>query len=147
MFLLLISLILAAVPANTPGSRAERIPTVSLCDVLAERKLYNDKIIRIRAVFTRGGEDWVAIYCPGCSNDQNLLKPGYADSFDRLTDPRVRRRFRYHPDVTLAVTLVGRLPADSNYFKILRAERAHLISKTGSSPWRLPKALKRRNPC
>jgi len=138
MYLLLISLMLAPAPA--------RIPTVDFCDVLAERQLYDDKIIRVRAVFTRGGEDWVAIYCPSCSTDQNLLKPSFDDSFDRLTDPKVRRRFGYS-DVTLAVTLIGRLPANSNYFKILRAERADLVSRTQSSPWRLPNALKRRNPC
>src|SRR6266550_7222729 len=143
MFLLLITLMLASVPRSTLTSPANRIPTVSFCGVLADPQLYDDKIIRIRAVFTRGGEDWVAIYCPGCSTDKNLLKPDYDDSFDRLTPPSIRRRFGYS-DVTLAVTLIGKLDAKYLHFQIIRAERADLLSKTQSSPWRLPKVLKRR---
>ena len=145
MFLLLIISLLVPVSANARPAEVT-IPTVSLCDVLADTEAYNDKLIRLRAVFTRGGEDFVAIYCPGCSTDQNLLRPDYDESFDRLTNRKIRRRFSY-PDVTLAVTLVGKLDAKHLHFEVVRAERADLISKTSSSPWRLPAALKRRDPC
>ena len=137
---------LTPISSNAPPARATSIPTVSLCDVLANREFYSNKVIRLRAVFTRGGEDWVAIYCPGCSTDQNLLTPDYSDSFDRLTNRKLRRLFD-HTEVTLAVTLVGRLDAKHSHFEIIRAERADLISKTSSSPWRLPAALKRRDAC
>ena len=146
MFLLLVISMLVPVSSNAHPAKATAIPTVSLCDVLTNTEAYNDKLIRLRAVFTRGGEDWVAIYCPGCSTDKNLLRPDYNDSFDRLTNRKIRRLFAY-PDVTLAVTLVGKLDANHLNFEIVRAERAELISKTQSSPWRLPAVLKRRDPC
>ena len=146
MFLLLLISLLVPLSLNAHRAKATTIPTVSLCNVLTDTEAYNDKLIRLRAVFTRGGEDWVAIYCPSCSTDQNLLRPDYNDSFNRLTNRKIRRLFAY-PDVTLAVTLVGKLDAKHLHFEIVRAERAKLISTTQSSPWRLPAALKRRDPC
>ena len=145
MFLLLLSLILGPGSGNTRVS-AKIIPTVSFCDVLATPQLYHERTIRVRAVFTRGGEDWIAIYCPGCSTDQNLLKPEYDDDFDRSTPSKIRHLFG-RSDVTLEVTLIGTFDAKYHLFHIVRAERAIVLSKRASSPWRLPEKLKGRNPC
>ena len=146
MFLLLMTLMLASVPMSSQASAPKRIPNVSFCDVLTDSQVYRNKTIRVRAVFTRGGEDWIAIYCPGCSTDQNLLKPEYDDAFDRSTSVKIRRLFE-RPEVTLEVTLIGILDAKYRLFHIVRAERAIVLSKQASSPWRLPEKLKQRNPC
>ena len=89
----LILLLIAFMPSARAQTRhaepKSTVRTVSFCDMLRDPQLYDKQVIRLEAIFTRGGEDWVAIYCPACSTDQNLLKPGYSESFDRLTNSKV----------------------------------------------------------
>ncbi|HZM90007.1 MAG TPA: hypothetical protein VFF31_26035 [Blastocatellia bacterium] len=148
LILFLIALILSSARAQTPRSSiVEAIPNVSFCNMLKNPQIYGGKVVRFRAIFTRGGEDWVAIYCPECSTDKNLVRLEFDETFDQLTSSKIRRRFE-QPDITLEVTLVGNLdPSHPLLFHIIRAERADVISKQGTSPWRLPNKLKTRKTC
>lgn len=83
LILFLIALILSSARAQTPRSSTAGIPNVSFCNVLKNPQIYSGKVVRFRAVFTRGGEDWVAIYCPDCSTDVNLVMPEYDETLTR----------------------------------------------------------------
>jgi hypothetical protein len=147
-FALIISILLPLrLAAQVPASHSvPQVETVLFCDLLERPDAYLGKVVRVRAVFTRGGEDWVAIYCPECSTDKNLVRPEYDASFDRATPSKIRSKFD-RSDTTLQVTLVGTFDPKHLSFHIMRAEQAAVISKSGSSPWRLPDKLKGRNPC
>jgi hypothetical protein len=132
--------------AQSKLQKAQQIEIVRFCDLLDRPELYAGRTIRIRALFTRGGEDWEAIYCPQCSNDKNLVRPEFDDAFEQATPSSVRKKLARW-DTTLKVVLVGSFDPKHSSFHIIRMEAAEVISKSGSSPWRLPNQLKGRDPC
>lgn len=140
------------IASATEGSR---IQTLEFCELLKRPDLYHQKIVRIRAVFSRGGEDFSAIYCPKCSTDKTLMWPEYEDSFESGTPPKMLQIFRRHWDVTLAVVLVGRfdnaggghMSAYPYLFHIIRIERAKSISQRTLQLWRLTEQQKRKLRC
>jgi len=136
-------------------TRSSAIETVQFCELLKNPQMYHQKVVRIRAVFSRGGEEWSAIFCPNCSTDKTLIGPRFEDSFESDTPSRVARRFAKRWDVTLAVILVGRFDTSGGghlgmhpyLFHIIRAERADLISKHSLQPWGMSEKQKRNARC
>jgi hypothetical protein len=70
----------------------------------------------------------------------------YDASFDRATPSKIRSKFE-RLNTTLEAMLVGTFDPKHLSFQIVRAEQAAEVSKSGSSPWRLPDKLKGRHPC
>jgi len=140
---------------SASSTQSSAIETVEFCELLKNPQIYHQKVVRIRAVFSRGGEEWSAIFCPKCSTDKTLIWPEYEDSFESDTPSKVARRFAKRWDVTLAVILVGRFDTSGGghlgmypyLFHVIRAERADLISKHSLQPWSMSEKQKRNAHC
>jgi hypothetical protein len=133
---------------QVPGS----IPNVSWCNLLKKPKLYSEKIVRIRAIFLRSGEETSEMYCPGCFESHGIYA-SFADSFQASTKKSLLKPFERQFDVTLAVTLTGKfiaLPGGhlTSYrmrFIIFRAERVRSLPFRTGYPTDHPKRTKRLN--
>ena len=162
----LLLLILLATPFISLGQRREssakakvstvpEIPTVDFCVLLDNPTMYNQKVVRTRAVFSRGGEDFAALYCPTCHSTGRMVWPEFDDSFDTSTRSDVRKKFAKNFDVTLSATIVGKLINEPGgrvgayryQFLIMSAERAEKISTVMGLPDRLPEKARRRIRC
>ena len=149
--------------AQQPDSSAEvnasvetNVPTVAFCDLLDNPERYNQKIVRTRAVFSRGGEDYAELYCPRCYSVERMVWPTFDDdSFDSSTKSSIRKKFDGSFDVTLSATVVGKFIASPgghlglyrHQFLITRAEQAERVSKGFGLPERLSRKVKRRVRC
>jgi len=114
-------------------------PTVAedttLCDLIAHPKDYYQKVVRIRAVFRRAGEDFEGVECADC---REWVRPDFEEAFDSCTKPGVLKRFRGKRfDVTIVTTLVGKLDYSINaggkpygfWFRIMCAEKAEIVGR------------------
>ena len=124
----------------------QETPTVALCELISNAKLYDQKEVRVKAVY-RVGYEWQELYCIGCYSDENRIWLDFDDDFDSCTKKTVRRKLK-SVEGTYAVTLIGKLiGSDGRYghmgsyrFKFLArcAERVDLLLKDGRAPTLVP---------
>jgi hypothetical protein len=139
-------LILIVLVGSNPAESSKTVlrPEVSVapfCSLLNEPKRFDGKIVRIRAIFVRGGEEGSELYCPKCLEPFGV----YADfdkTFRSQTSPKLLRIFDQRNDLTLSVTVVGKfiaqpsghLGAYQSQFLIMRAERVIQLPYAGRAP-------------
>jgi hypothetical protein len=68
MFLTLMAFVLLGIPSGmraTAVYSADDIPTVDYCELINHPEKYDQKTVRVRAIY-RYGYEWSEIYCPDC---------------------------------------------------------------------------------
>lgn len=130
---------------------ASDIPTVDYCDLIRHAKDYDQKQIRIKAVY-RVGYEWSEIYCPDCFNQKERTWVEFDSDFESCTKSKVVKLFN-DDERTLSVTIVGIFhssPKKYGYghlgsyrfeFVVKCVESAKLLLKDGRSPNLVPSQL------
>lgn len=121
---------------------ASNIPTVEYCDLIRHAEDYDQKQIRIKAVY-RVGYEWSEIYCPDCFNQKERTWVEFDDDFESCTNSAIAKQVK-DGERTLSVTIVGVFHSSSrNYghmgsyrfeFVVKCIESAKLLLKDGRSP-------------
>jgi hypothetical protein len=125
---------------STPILRP-RIFAAPFCSLLNDPQRFDGRIVRIQAIYVRGGEEGSELYCPTCLEPLGV----YADfdkSFRSQTSPKLLKIFDQRTEITLSVTLVGKfiaqpgghLGAYKSQFLIMRAERVIQLPYGGRAP-------------
>lgn len=137
-------------PANTEEvAVASDIPTVDYCDLIRHAKDYDQKQIRIKAVY-RVGYEWSEIYCPDCFNQKERTWVEFDDDLESCTNSKVVKLLG-DDERTLSVTVVGVFHSSSRRyghmgsyrfeFVVKCVENAKLLLKDGRSPNLVPSNL------
>src|SRR5713226_1071230 len=71
---------------------AVEVKTVPFCDLIRNPKLYDQKIVRVTAIY-RYGYEWSQLYCLDC-NDVGATWVELDDSFATNTDPKLAKKIR-----------------------------------------------------
>lgn len=136
--------------SQASSSVLPEVQTVDFCELLGSPQLYDQKIVRTRAIFRYGGEDTSDLYCPGCSGaGWGRVRPSFDESYETYTKPEVVAKLsrQKHSSGTVKVVIVGKFysgPDGGHGFHIQRVERAEYISKDYQLPTSdSPKALRR----
>ncbi len=123
------------------------ITDVSFCELVENPQKFDQKMIRIAAVY-RYGQYWNELYCPGCKREDRISFEIGTD-FESKTPKKFRRRIK-HSDRgrTLNVIVVGKFVGSGNFghrgsqhFALIvdAIEDAQIILK--DSPYLLPDKL------
>ena len=90
------------------------IPVVDFCDLVQNWQTYDQKTIRVKAVY-RYGQYWNELFCPGCNRDDRISFEISAD-FETKTPKKFRKRIK-HSDRgrTLNVVVVGKFFGTGNF--------------------------------
>jgi len=138
----LIAIVLFGFTLAEPSTRVLRPVSVTpFCSLLNEPKRFDGRVVRIRAIFVRGGEENSELYCSKCLEPLGVYAD-FDESFRSQTSNKLLKVFDQHADVTLAVTLVGKfvaqpgghLGAYKSQFRIMRAERVTQLPYSGRAP-------------
>jgi len=147
---LLLSLQQQSWAAVLHGRPQGEIHTVAFCDLIHNPERYDQTVVRVRVIFRRAGEDFIAIECPDCL-DEVWVVPHFDPSFYSRTKRSVQRQFGKYTGTTIITTLVGKFdnsrasdPGSCCFgFLVMYAENAEIIGR-GSRGYKLsPKAKKR----
>jgi hypothetical protein len=127
-------------PLNSAGqkkSQAKKIPTVDLCDLLDEKGIWNNKIIRVKSTYFRGFEGSL-MRDSGCYDEAVWVRFGNSveastprevwNQFELLTATKIEQTSdggRYVTDPQVVVTWIG-------LFQSVKAKQ-----KNGKSDFRL----------
>lgn len=128
---------------NVGPLSSSEIATVDFCDLLRNPQVYDQKVVRTRAIYRYGGEDLSNLYCPHCLN-AGSMRPTFADS--GCTKPSVEAKLsvQKHSDGTVRVVIVGQFDGRLSNIVIRCVERADYLTKDSHLPDRLsPKDRKR----
>jgi hypothetical protein len=150
LILWILLLTLGESSANTEEvAVASDIPTVDYCDLIRQAKDYDQKQIRIKAVY-RVGYEWSEIYCPDCFNQKERTWVEFDDDLESCTNSKVVKLLG-DDGKTLSVTVVGVFHSSSiryghtgSYrfkFLVKCVENAKLLLKDGRSPNLVPSNL------
>jgi hypothetical protein len=150
LILWILLLTLGGGSANTEEvAVASDIPTVDYCDLIRQAKDYDQKQIRIKAVY-RVGYEWSEIYCPDCFNQKERTWVEFDDDLESCTNSKIVKLLG-DDGKTLSVTVVGVFHSSSiryghmgSYrfkFAVKCVESAKLLLKDGRSPNLVPSNL------
>lgn len=141
--------------ANSNRSIRSNIPTVNYCDLIRNPKSYDQKEVRVRAVFQVGYE-WQELYCLECFDLEKRTWVEFSEDFESRTQSTIAKKVS-GTDQTLAVVLVGKFySSDERYghmgayrFKLVvdRVEKAKVLLKDGRSPALMPKKILKGTQC
>jgi len=127
------------------------VEDATLCDLTANPKDYYQKVVRIRAVFRRAGEDHMGVECADC---REYVRPDFEDSFESCTKPGVLKKFRGKRfEVSIAATLIGKLDYSTTpegkpfgfWFRIMCAEKAEIVGRGDSGDIYRPEVKRKVN--
>src|SRR5690349_15540058 len=107
-------------PSNADRSDQE-IATVALCDLLSNPKLYEQKEVRVKAIY-RVGYEWQELYCMDCWGTENRVWLDFGDDFESCTKKDVRRKLE-STEGTYSVTLIGKLSGSQGGYGHMGAYR------------------------
>jgi hypothetical protein len=139
---------------NTPAT--EDIPTVAFCDLLRHPELYDQKTVRVQAVY-RYGFEWSELYCLSCL-ESGRTWVDFGDLFNSSTKPKVAKKISDGGDKGRTVNIVavgkfygsgrhGHLGGYNFKFVISCLEQAEVILNDSPVPSALPEKASRRVQC
>jgi hypothetical protein len=92
----------------------DKINTVEFCELIKKPKDYDQKTIRVAAIY-RYGSEYSEIYCLSCHNNPSVWLE-YGKSFTSLTKSKIRRRLKASErGKTINVVAVGRIESSGGY--------------------------------
>ena len=131
----------------------DELNTVEFCELLKNSKDYDQKTIRVAAIY-RYGSEYSEIYCLSCENNP-LVWLEYGKSFTSLTKSKIRRRLKSSErGKTINVIAVGKIESSGGYghlgkykyqFVVDYFESAEVILK--DSPAILPLEIQKKANC
>ena len=158
VFASLASTCLMPLSARVSGpSFTSDVPTVAYCDLIRNPKRYDDKLIRIRAIY-RYGYEWSQFYCPGCLSEGETWVD-FEKSFKSCARSVVSKRIGDNgfKGRTVELLVVGKFyGSDVGYghmnayrfkFVVRCVEEAKIILNDSPLPMALPKKLLNRPRC
>ena len=104
-----------SVPAtqNNNSSPASDVKTVPFCDLVRDPKLYDGKLVRVRAIFSSNFEKSV-LSAPDCPAEATWLH--VPDSYASCTKRKVQKKFEDAPwGQGRDIVIIGRLESKGNY--------------------------------
>lgn len=127
------------------------VVNVNFCDLLKNPDEYQDKLVRITAIY-RYGFEWQHLYCPNCEVKTKTWVE-YGEDFDEKSHKKLKKF--PNDNATIKVTLVGKLLFNGNFgdggyknqFLIAKIENAKLISKSSAVFEYLPEKDKAKISC
>lgn len=91
--LVFLSLFFIPQPVSSSNTvAAVDIANNTFCDLLKNPQLYNEKVIRTRAVFRRGGEETADFYYPDCL-DTGRVALDIDNGYESCTKAKLREKF------------------------------------------------------
>ena|SRR2546421_3159952 len=132
--------------SRVAATSAAEISTVTFCDLLKNPLLYDQKMVRTKAIFRRAGEEGAELYCIDCL-DVGKVWPDFDESFDSNTKPKIAKNLER--ERTVSVVVVGKFYGTGNgyghlnqykfKFLIMRMEKADIVLNESPIPERVPK--------
>ncbi|MDQ1637731.1 MAG: hypothetical protein QOF62_1070 [Pyrinomonadaceae bacterium] len=130
--------------------------TVAYCDLVRNPERYNQKSVRVSAVY-RYGYEWSELYCLECGTESKTWVD-FDDSFSSSTKASIRKKLGDNgfKGRTVLVTMVGKFDAGSGYghmgayrYRLMvdSVEKADVILNDSPSPSALPKKVLSRIHC
>jgi len=149
---------LLTVPAGTLSMRSGHKPkyvAVAYCDLIRNQKQYNQKLVRVSAIY-RYGYEWSELYCLECLRTKMWVD--FDESFASSTKATIRKKLGENGFMgrTVSVIMVGKFNAGGGYghmgayrFRLLvsRVEKVDVILNDSPSPNALPKEALSRIHC
>ena len=136
-----------------PKTATSEIQDVEFCDVLPDPAVYDQKLVRTRALFRFGGEDTADLYCPDCTGQSwGWVKPVFSDSSCTKREVAEKLSLEKHSSGTVRITVVGKVFAGkkgekSYQLQIECVEKADYITKEYRLPEALPPKTRKRVRC
>lgn len=138
------------------GPASASVIDVSFCDLVRQPKLYDRKIVRVKAIY-RYGFEWSELYCLGC-REAGIIWVELGDSFESNTKKKIASKVKDVGDNgrTVKIVAVGIFYTDGGYghlgaykykYVIDYLEQAEVILNDSPSPYALPKVVLRRAKC
>lgn len=142
-----------SVLAQKENGSKDQIQTVSFCEVLKNPQNFDQKSIRIKAIY-RYGFEWSELYCLDC-RDKGLVWLDFEDSFDSLTKSKVRKNIKWsEKGRTVNIIAIGKFYTNGKFghlggypykFVAEYIESAEVILK--DSPVVLPGEVRQKATC
>lgn len=130
---------------------AGEVTTVNYCDLIRSPELYDQKLVRVQAVY-RYGYEWAELYCPDCLTEGRTWVD-FDESFETCTKPEVAKNISDNgfKGRTVNVVIVGKFYGlgggyghmNAYQFKFLVScvEKARIILNDSPLPNAMPKKL------
>ena len=138
--------------SSKPNPTAEiEAATVAYCDLIRSPELYDQKTIRVKAIY-RYGNEWSELYCGDCVKDHQTWVD-FDDSFETHTEANVAKKlgdngFRGR---TVSVVMIGTFHSSGGGYGHMGAyrfqllvssvEQAEIILNDSPMPAAIPKKL------
>ena len=104
------------VNVNAQEKSENIVQTISFCDLFRNPKSYDQKTVRVIAIY-RYGYEWSDIFCLECG-DEKLMRLELGDSFSELTKRKIRKKVKWSKrGKTVKVVAVGKFDATNQYRK------------------------------
>ena len=104
------------VNVNAQKKSGNAVQTVAFCDLLKNPKDYDQKTVRVTAIY-RYGFEWSDIFCLECE-DEKLMRLEFGDSFSSLTKRKIKKKVKWSErGKTVKVVAVGKFDATNQYRK------------------------------
>lgn len=134
----------------------DKYTTVAYCDLVRNPERYDQKLVRVSAVY-RYGYEWSELYCLECATEAKTWID-FDESFSSSTKASIRKKLGDNgfKGRTVLVTMVGKFDAGGGYghmgayrFRLLvsQVEKADVILNDSPSPNALPKQVLTRIHC
>lgn len=138
-------------------SAVTEVPTIAYCDLIRNPELYDQKTVRVRAIY-RYGSEWSELYCLECLNAGQTWVD-FDNSFKSRTPSSVVRKLGDNgfKGRTVSIVAVGKFYGSSGgyghmngyrfKFEVNSVENAEIILSDSPVPSALPKKALRRMHC
>lgn len=136
---------------------AAEVITINYCDLIRNPELYDQKLVRVQAVY-RYGYEWSELYCPDCLTEGRTWVD-FDEPSETCTKPEVARNISDNgfKGRTVNVVIVGKFYGSGGGYGHLNAykfkflvscvERAEIILNDSPLPNAIPKKLLNRATC
>jgi hypothetical protein len=99
-------------PSSSPSER-QNVPIISYCDLLKDQKLYDGKLVRLKASW-RFGFETTCLYDPQCSELPKAWLE-FGDEKDLCRETAAKRTVPVQSDKEAEVTVTGTLQGPGRY--------------------------------
>ena len=137
------------------SSTAMEIPTITFCEMIQRPEAYDNKTVRVKAIY-RFGFEWSELYSIDCWSRENRTWVDFDESFESNSDSKLTKKVEGNGDKgrTVAVVFVGKFHGSGGgyghlsiykyKFQVNRVEKADIILNDSPVPTALPeKAIRR----
>jgi len=127
------------------------IQTVDFCELFKNPKDFNEKTVRVTAIY-RYGYEWSDIFCLACK-DESLMRLELGNGFELNTKREVRKKIKWNPrGKTVKVIAVGKMYANrlgDKRFVVDYFESAKVLLNDSTTEFlnKLPDKVKQREKC